>query len=124
MMATILVVDDDFAFTRVLSDVLSDAGYRILVAEDGPRALQVVCAQRPALVLLDLVLPGMSGTAVLAQLRSGANPTLPVIILSANPAANALLQDGANAVLIKPFHWDALLACVANLVQCHTATAA
>jgi CheY-like chemotaxis protein len=116
MMPTILVADDDFAFTRVLSDVLSDAGYRTLVAEDGPRALQVVRAPRPALVLLDLMLPGMSAAAVLAEIRSDADPTLAVIILSANPAARALLRDGASAVLIKPFHWDALLACVAELV--------
>src|SRR5688500_6112181 len=86
-MATILVVDDDFAFTRVLSDVLSDAGYRTLVAEDGPRALQLVRAQRPTLALIDLILPGMSGAALLAQICSDADPALPVIILSANPAA-------------------------------------
>ena len=122
-MATILVVDDDFAFTRVLSDVFSDAGHRTLVAEDGPRALQLVRAQRPTLALIDLILPGMSGAALLAQIRSDADPALPVVILSANPAARALLHDGASAVLIKPFHWDELLACVAEQLLYQAAAA-
>jgi CheY-like chemotaxis protein len=110
---TILIVDDDYTYSRLIADVLGEAGYRVTVAEDGYSALQSVCTCRPALVLLDLMLPGLIGDEVLAQLRSGPHPEIPVVVLSANPDAQLLLQQGASAILTKPFQWDALLACVA-----------
>ena len=56
--ATILLVDDDTAVARLLADVLSDAGYRVQIAEDGPSALRMIAASPPVMVLLDLNLPG------------------------------------------------------------------
>jgi CheY-like chemotaxis protein len=117
---TILIVDDDYTYSRLIGDVPSEAGYRVRVAEDGCSALQSVCISRPALVLLDLMLPGLSGDEVLTQLRSGPHPDLPVVVLSANPDAQALLQHGASAILTNPFRWDELLACVATgAPPCH-----
>jgi two-component system, sensor histidine kinase and response regulator len=110
--ATILVVDDNAVYSRLIADILSEAGYHVQIAEDGPTALRMIAAALPALVVLDLMLPGMSGRDVLARLRGPGIPNLPVIIISANPAAHELLSQGANAVLIKPLAFDELLACV------------
>jgi len=112
--ASILLVEDDTAVARLLADVLSDAGYRVQIAEDGPSALRVIAASPPALVLLDLMLPGMSGRDVLARLRRADTPKLPVVVISANPFAQDLLTQGANAVLIKPVAFDELLVCIAG----------
>jgi len=110
--ATILIVDDNAVYSRLIADILSEADYQVQIAEDGPTALRMIAAAPPALVVLDLMLPGMSGRDVLARLRRPGIPNLPIIIISANPAAHELLSQGANAVLIKPLMFDELLACV------------
>ncbi len=111
--ATILLVYPDDMVARLLAAVLSDAGYRVQIAVDGPSALRAITTCPPALVLLDLLLPGMSGYEVLARLRRADAPTLPVVVISANLATQDLLTQGANAVLIKPVAFADLLACVA-----------
>ena len=111
--ATILLVYPDAAVARLLADVLSDAGYRVQIAVDGPSALHAIATCPPALVLLDLLLPGMSGHDLLARLRCADAPTLPIVVTSTNPSTQDLLTQGANAVLIKPVAFADLLACVA-----------
>ena len=115
--ATILIVEDNPVYARLIADILSEADYHVQIAEDGPTALRMIAASPPALVVLDLMLPGMSGRDVLARLRTPGVLNLPVIIISANPAAHELLSQGANAVLIKPLTFDELLACI----SAHTA---
>lgn len=81
--ATILLVEDDPLFQRAYETHLQEEGYQVRIAADGEEALRQIEASRPDLVLLDLLLPRMSGYEVLAQVR--ANPSLaelPVIVLT------------------------------------------
>jgi DNA-binding response OmpR family regulator len=110
---TILLVYPDATVAGLLAAVLNDAGYRVQIAVDGPSALRAVATCPPALVVLDLRLPGMSGHAVLAHLRSADAPQLPIVVIGTNPDAQDLVTQGANAVLIKPVVFADLLACIA-----------
>jgi CheY-like chemotaxis protein len=105
--ATVLVVDDevDLLFTIALS--LELAGYRVLKASSGEEALEVVEAEQPDAVVLDLRLPGIDGWEVLRRLADmGRFPAMPVVLLSAQvDAATAAraVELGCHAHLAKPF---------------------
>src|SRR5262249_20088818 len=79
---TILVVDDEPAVTLYLSDALSSHGYRTRTAPSGKDALEEIGREPPDLILLDLMMPGMSGWEVLRQLRDSPHAKIPVIVLS------------------------------------------
>src|SRR5256885_16362912 len=78
---TILIVDDEPTIVEVVELYLQREGFKVLTAADGAAALNAVQQQRPDLVVLDLMLPGMSGLDVTRQLRAGA--ALPIIMLTA-----------------------------------------
>jgi CheY-like chemotaxis protein len=81
---SVLVVDDDAALRELLEMMLEDEGYRPLMATNGQEALNVLQEERPALVLLDLMMPVMDGWQFLEQVRRRAElKTLPIILLSA-----------------------------------------
>ncbi len=107
MTATVLVVDDevDLLFTIALSLELD--GYRVLKASSGEEALEVVEAEQPDAVVLDLRLPGIDGWEVLRRLADmGRFPDTPVVLLSAQvDAATAAraVELGCHAHLAKPF---------------------
>jgi DNA-binding response OmpR family regulator len=79
---TILTIEDDEAIRRGIVDALRYASYRVIEANGGDEALQAAIQQQYDLLLLDLVLPGIDGLKILAELRA-VRPTTPVIILSA-----------------------------------------
>ena len=111
MKKTILVVDDDEAIGNLLKEVLLREGYGVLRAYSGTEAGYLLREQRPDLILLDLMLPGMSGEDELA-LTGG----VPVIVLSARSSAEdkiRLLLMGASDYVTKPFHTGELLARIA-----------
>ena len=125
----ILVVDDDPAVLRVLSSLLSAAGYKIRQAVDGHQALQMVRDWRPDLVLLDNRLPGLSGIEVCRQIKS--DPSLPDIFVVMVSGAATSVADmvgaadiGADDYLIKPINAEELLARLRTLVRLHDTTAA
>ncbi|MDQ1702947.1 MAG: hypothetical protein QOF57_2199 [Frankiaceae bacterium] len=100
----VLVVDDDPTITDVVSRYLTRAGYVVSSAADGPGALMLVRTAQPDLVVLDLMLPGMSGLEVCRALR--ATSTVPVLMLTAlAEAADRIvgLEFGADDYLAKPF---------------------
>ena len=110
-MQTILIVDDDAAIGNLEQEVLERAGYAVQRAYSGTEALLLLKNRRPDLVLLDLMLPGLTGEEVLPQLQG-----LPVIVVSAKAAVQdkvALLLGGAADYLTKPFDTKELLARVA-----------
>lgn len=119
---TVLIVDDDRAIREMLRAVLSDAGYAIVEAADGVEAVDtLLLTSEQLVVLLDLMMPRMTGWDVLALLAQ--NDTLlhrhSVIVMTANPRAlQAHVPSGlslnAIPVLEKPFDLDALLATVAR----------
>ncbi|MBD5155701.1 MAG: response regulator transcription factor [Oscillibacter sp.] len=109
--ARIAVVDDDIYIGDMLEELLRREGYDVLRAYSGTEAVLLLEAGRPDLVLLDLMLPGLSGEAVLPHLAG-----IPVIVLSAKAGVEdkvELLLSGAADYLTKPFDTRELLARIA-----------
>ena len=108
MDAHILVVEDDLTVAEVVVDYLRDAGLDPRHAVDGLTALEIAATWRPDLVVLDLMLPGISGLEVCRRLREGqdAQVPLPVIMLTALGEESdrvAGLESGADDYVTKPF---------------------
>lgn len=112
----ILLVEDDPDVRESVSTLLEDEGYVVHQAENGRVALDTLAAlpEWPCLILLDLMMPVMSGSEFLAELRATRSVTVPVVILSAWPreAAGPAGTQGANGFLRKPISLDSLLAAV------------
>lgn len=111
-MMTILVVDDEAAIRDHLRATLADAGFHVTTAANGVEALTQVARRRPALVLCDLVMPGLNGLAFLQQLR-GLELDIPVIVvtgLGEEELAVTCLEHGANDYVNKPVDRRELIA--------------
>lgn len=112
--ATILIVDDDPGIRGAIAMMLAEAGYVVCEADSGPSALRVARVERPALVLLDVNLPGMCGYEVHRLLRDEFGDELPVIFVSGERTESfdrvGGLLLGANDYVVKPFFDDELLA--------------
>ena len=112
--ASILVVDDDPGFRRFATSLLERAGYTPVEASTGEEAVEKAQKERPALVLLDVKLPGISGYEVCRELKELFGRDLPVILVSGERAEAldraAGLLIGADDYLSKPVHPDELLA--------------
>ncbi len=109
--ARILVVDDEPQLLRSLRTTLAAHGYDVQTATTGEEALDLLATRLPDLVVLDLVLPGLSGLAVCQELRARA--PVPILILSARGDERdkvAALDAGADDYLTKPFGVNELLA--------------
>lgn len=106
-MPTILVVDDNAAIAGILERHLTVAGYAVVTAPDGTRALEVVSTQRPDCVLLDIMMSDVSGLEVLRRLKADpATAAIPVILVTAKGEdADTELgyREGAAAYVTKPF---------------------
>lgn len=111
---TVLVVDDDLAVGKVLTGLLSQAGYEARFAPSAEKALTFVAGEAIDLVITDLKMPGMDGSALLRELKKEYSE-LPVIMLTAHgtvPLAVQAMREGAQDFVLKPFERDALLASV------------
>jgi two-component system, OmpR family, alkaline phosphatase synthesis response regulator PhoP len=120
----ILVVDDEPKILDVVRDYLSEAGFAVTTAPDGPTALASARAQPPDLVVLDLGLPGLDGLDVARQLRQGS--PLPIIMLTArgDETDRVLgLELGADDYLVKPFSPRELVARVRAVLRRSDGTA-
>lgn len=107
-METILIIDDDVAIGNLEREVLEREGYLVQRAYSGTEALLLLKEKKPDLILLDLMLPGMSGEDILPQIQG-----IPVIVVSAKTAVEdkvELLLGGAVDYLTKPFDMKELLA--------------
>ena len=118
-MQRIMIVDDDIPIGDMLEEVLEKEGYQVSRAYSGTEALLLLDARRPDLVLLDLMLPGLSGEEVLPRMRG-----IPVIVVSAKGDVDGkvgLLLGGAVDYVTKPFAVKELLALTAADLRLDTA---
>jgi two-component system chemotaxis response regulator CheY len=118
MNETVLLVDDSGLARRGTRRILEGAGYRVLEAEDGLAALERYALERPAVVLLDLVMRGMYGLEVLAKLRE-MDPDARVVVISADiqtSSRDLVREAGASGFLNKPVDAEQLLAAVGRAI--------
>ncbi len=114
----ILVVDDEESILNVLAYNLSRAGHEPIVARDGEQALRLARAERPDLVILDLMLPGIDGLEVCRELRRESD--LPIIMLTARDEEVDRvvgLELGADDYVVKPFSVRELMARVKSVLR-------
>jgi diguanylate cyclase (GGDEF)-like protein len=119
----ILAVDDAPNILKAIQYILTKAGYSVLTARDGDEALTLVKRERPALVISDIMMPGLDGYSLCSRLRSErATSLIPFIFLSAKDTVDDRIkgiQTGADGYLTKPFNRDELLALVETVLIRH-----
>ncbi|HVD48293.1 MAG TPA: response regulator [Candidatus Limnocylindria bacterium] len=114
---TVLVADDNDVAQRLCRRVLEKAGYTVLIAVDGLQAVEVALSQRPAMILMDVAMPGIDGIEAMRRIKT-AIPNQPIVIASAHSMASdreRFLAAGADDILSKPFRLADLVAIVAKL---------
>jgi CheY-like chemotaxis protein len=113
----ILIVDDDPAIRDVVSDILEMSDYCVKTACNGAEALKDIRSDRPAAVLLDLMMPVMSGWEFLREYKGrGSVAPVPVVVMSAAQDVSAAAGElGAEAFLSKPFEIETILAIVGRV---------
>lgn len=116
-MPTVLIIDDEPTIAEVVAEVLTDEGYRTLTARGARDGLSMLAEHRPDLMVLDLIMPEMSGLELLARLQSDAFLAhIPVVMMTAGTLSGlALRHAGPTQLLSKPFNVDDLLATVLTL---------
>ena len=104
-MALVLVVEDESGISELFDAVLTDEGYRVLVAMNGKQGLEMLARERPDLIFTDYMMPVMDGAAMLSAIA--ADPSLrdiPVVVMSAMPEATIAARCSGYASFIqKPF---------------------
>jgi len=119
--ARILIVDDERRNRQLLEVMLQPEGYRLASAASGEEALELVARQRPNLILLDVMMPGMDGYQIAAIIKGNpATSGIPVILLSSLDDSNSRahgLRAGAEEFLTKPVNRAALCARVRALLE-------
>ncbi len=101
----VLVVDDETIVRESLRDWLSDIGHQVLIAKNGPEALEIIQGESPSIVFADLVMPGMDGIELLSRAKE-ISPGIEVVIITAFgsiPTAIAATREGAYDYIEKPF---------------------
>ena len=112
-----LIVDDDNAIRQLVARILEMAGYETCTARDGHEALEQFRAERPDLVVTDLVMPLMDGFELCRRIREYSS--VPIIVMTGSGIIerSEAVRAGANLLLTKPFGADELLSHVASLLS-------
>jgi len=116
--SAILVVDDDLAILDMIAELLGYEGYQVITCTSGSDALARASNNPPALILLDLMMPQMSGWQVISALRSTPQTrSIPIVLLSARRDLPATAKElGVEHFLEKPFDLDELLQLIQQYV--------
>ena len=119
MVHTILIIDDDISLRRVLEYNLQEEGYDVVTAASGAEGLELFERHRPALVITDLKMPGMSGFQVLAAIKERSPETLVMVITAFGAVETAVeaMRLGAYDYVTKPFNRDELKLIVKKALQ-------
>ncbi len=119
--ARIVYVDDDLELTRLVQGWLQDEGYEVFVANDGEEGLGTILVEQPDLIILDVMMPGLTGWEIVKHLRTKPDwQAVPVLMLTGiGETLNAMTSPlyGANDHLDKPFDLDELTYKVEALLQ-------
>jgi DNA-binding response OmpR family regulator len=110
---SVLVVEDDADLLSLMEMILSEAGRRVRTARDGEAALERVDEELPALIFLDMRMPGMNGWDFAREFRARYGRACPIVVVTAAENARLRAEEiGADAWLAKPFDIDDVLAIV------------
>lgn len=124
----VLVVDDDLRALKLMRIVLGTAGYRVVTASDGLQGLERLSGERPDIVVVDFMMPGMDGFEFCRRVRGlpvlGDTPLVLCTALASDDVRRQALSVGVDAVLLKPFERPALLDELARLLDAEPANAA
>ena len=121
MVAKILIIDDDPSMLQLLELILAENGYQVIVANSGMTGIAEVVEQSPDLMIVDMVMPWMSGIEVCEHIRVTLGITqLPIIMLSANSDAPDPMQIGIDEYIAKPVKLEILLRRVAELLRIYS----
>jgi CheY-like chemotaxis protein len=117
--ATILIADDDEGIRELLRELLDSEGYRVQEATNGAEAIASIAANRPHAVLMDLMMPVVSGVEATAMIkRDPRTASIPVLAMSAGRNIVALQNDiPADDFIAKPFELSTLIAAIAALIS-------
>lgn len=117
----VLVIDDSRTILVAMERMLSSRGLQVLTAPDGETGIEIAQAEKPDLIFLDIVLPGLNGFGALRKLRRmPETEKTPVIMISGNPQATEqfyLERIGADGFLKKPFGRHEIDACIERLLE-------
>ena len=111
----ILCVDDNLDIRDLITLILEEEGYDLISSSEGDAALTLINERKPALILLDVMMPGISGLDVLRKLRTHSDPSInqtPVIMITAKSQSSDIdeaLGAGATSYIVKPFRPEALI---------------
>ena len=115
-MKTVLVVDDEPVLRTIVREILDEEGYAVIEAADGGAVLEIMARERPDLVLMDVMMPGIDGREAYRQLRSRPeHRDVPVVMMSAG-VRPIKLDPSIAGFMAKPFDLSQLVGLVARLI--------
>jgi CheY-like chemotaxis protein len=121
----ILIIEDDPTNLKLVKIILSSEGHTIFEAGRGDTALEMIKDEKPDLILLDLILPDMSGTALAAQLKDDeATSGIPIVAITGYPymfGNKEVVSSGIAAYIVKPINTRDLLETIEGYMPRHTA---
>lgn len=114
---SVVVVDDENDILRILGEILQAEGYEPVTFWNAVSAYEHIAHERPALVVTDLLMPGMNGQELVARIREQYGPDLPIVVMSASVNMSAISGLPIQAFLSKPFDLDDFLELVEKLLK-------
>ena len=113
----LLIVDDEPTIRDVVVALLEDEGYAVIAAHTGSRALELMEAEQPDLVIMDVMMPGMDGREVFRRMREESSGQVPPVVMMSAAVGRDLLHPAVAAYISKPFDLSDLLETIDRVLQ-------